>query len=108
MRMQRNICQPGTIVLATAGRDAGRFFLVTALDGPELLLADGKRRPLHKPKRKNPAHVQLTKQTLSLDQLTDKALRAVLNPMNEAAKRPLSKQNQIRKEVIDDVEAGCN
>lgn len=108
MRMQRNICQPGTIVLATAGRDAGRFFLVTALDGPELLLADGKRRPLSRPKRKNPAHVQQTKQTLSLDRLTDKALRAVLNPMNEAAKRPLRKQNQIRKEVIDDVEAGCN
>ena len=106
--MQRNVCQPGMIVLAKAGRDAGRFFLVTALDGAELLLADGKRRPLSKPKRKNPAHVQATKQTLCLESLTDKALRTALHPLNEAAKRPLSKQNQIRKEVIDDVEAGCN
>ncbi len=106
--MQRNICQAGMIVLATAGREAGRFFLVTATDGPELLLADGKNRPLSKPKRKNPAHVQQTKQTLPLENLTDKALRAVLNPMNEKAKRPLSKPNQIRKEVIDDVETGCN
>lgn len=108
MRMQRHICKPGMIVLATAGRDAGRFFLVTALDGTELLLADGKRRTLQKPKRKNPLHVQQTKQTMPLEHLTDKALRAVLNPMNEAASRPLSKQNQIRKEVIEDVEAGCN
>lgn len=94
--MQRNICCPGMIVLAKAGREAGRFFLVAALDGAELLLADGNRRTLSNPKRKNPAHVQTTKQTLSLEGLTDKALRAVLNPMNEKAKRPLSKPNQIR------------
>jgi ribosomal protein L14E/L6E/L27E len=106
--MQRNICQPGTVVLAKAGREAGCFFVVTALDGAELLLADGRHRPLSKPKRKNPAHVQATKQTLCLETLTDKALREVLRPLNEAAKRPLSKQNQIRKEVIDDVETGCN
>ena len=106
--MQRNICQPGTVVLAKAGREAGCFFLVTALDGAELLLADGRHRPLSKPKRKNPAHVQATKQTLCLTNLTDKALRAALHPLNEAAERPLSKQNQIRKEVIDDVETGCN
>ena len=106
--MQRNICRPGMIVLATAGREAGRFFLVTAVEGQELLLADGRHRLLAKPKRKNPAHVQATKQTLCLESLTDKALRTVLHPLNEAAKRPLSKQNQIRKEVIDDVETGCN
>ena len=94
--MQRNICSPGMIVLAKAGREAGRFFLVAALDGAELLLADGNRRTLSHPKRKNPAHVQATSQTLSLEGLTDKALRAFLNPMNEKAKRPLSKQNQIR------------
>ena len=94
--MQRNICEPGTIVLVKAGREAGRFFLVAALDGAELLLADGNRRTLSSPKRKNPAHVQATRQTLSLEGLTDKALRAVLNPMNEKAKRPLSKPNQIR------------
>lgn len=106
--MQRQICQPGTIVLAKAGRDAGRFFLVIAADGIELMLADGKTRTLQKPKRKNPAHVQATKQTLPLQGLTDKALRNALRPLNEAAESPHSKQNQIRKEVIDDVEAGCN
>ncbi|MBR3268056.1 MAG: KOW domain-containing RNA-binding protein [Oscillospiraceae bacterium] len=106
--MERRICQPGTVVLAKAGREAGRFFLVTALDGTELLLADGERRKLSKPKRKNPVHVQATKTVLPLDALTDKALRAALKPLNQAAKAPQTKKNQIRKEVIDDVETGCN
>ena len=106
--MQRQICQPGMIVRATAGRDAGRFFLVVALEGIELMLADGERRTLQHPKRKNPAHVQTTKQTLPLTGLTDKSLRNALRPLNEAASKPHSKQNQIRKEVIDDVETGCN
>ena len=106
--MERWQCQPGMIVRATAGRDAGRFFLVTATNGAELLLADGKRRTLANPKRKNPAHVQKTAQTLSTEGLTDRALRAALKPLNDAVSQPQSKPNQTRKEVIDDVETGCN
>ena len=106
--MERWKCRPGMIVRATAGRDAGRCFLVTALDGAELLLADGRRRTLANPKRKNPAHVQATAQTLELEGLTDRALRTALQPFNEAVSQPQSKPNQSRKEVIDDVEAGCN
>lgn len=106
--MERWQCQPGMIVRATAGRDAGRYYLVTALNGAELLLADGKRRTLLSPKRKNPAHVQKTNQTLSLEGLTDRALRTALRELNEQVSQPQSKPNQTRKEVIDDVEAGCN
>lgn len=106
--MERWQCQPGMIVRATAGRDAGRYYLVTALNGAELLLADGKRRTLLSPKRKNPAHVQKTNQTLSLEGLTDHALRTALRELNEQVSQPQSKPNQTRKEVIDDVEAGCN
>lgn len=106
--MERFLCEPGTVVLAKAGRDAGRYYLVTALNGCDLLLADGKRRTLAHPKRKNPAHVQKTRQTLSLSGLTDKALRAFLAPLNETVSRPQSKLNESRKEVIADVEAGCN
>lgn len=94
--MQRWIANTGMIVLATAGRDAGGFFLVVGHDGAELLLADGKRRTLAKPKRKNPAHVQATGQTIPLEALTDKQLRAVLKPLNEAISKPQTKMNQIR------------
>lgn len=106
--MQRFICEAGRIVCATAGREAGRYFIVTALDGAELLLADGERRTLLHPKRKNPAHVRKTDRTLPLEGLTDKALRRALAELNAAAKRPYSKLNESRKEVIEDVEAGCN
>ena len=106
--MQKQNCQPGTVVLVKKGRDAGRFLLVTALDGKDLMLADGKRRKLAKPKRKNPVHVQKTEIRLPLEALTDKALRKALMPLNSAADAPKTKMNQIRKEVIDDVEAGCN
>ena len=106
--MQRFILEPGQIVCAAAGREAGQYFIIAALDGAELLLADGGRRPLQRPKRKNPAHVRKTNRTLSLEGLTDKALRRALSDLNADARRPYSKQNESRKEVIEDVEAGCN
>ena len=47
----------GSIVLANAGRDQdGVFFVVGEADG-FVLLADGKRRKLEHPKRKNPGHL---------------------------------------------------
>ena len=46
------------VVKATAGRDAGKWFYVIAEDPIYLLLANGKDRPLDKPKRKKRKHVQ--------------------------------------------------
>lgn len=106
--MERLICEAGRIVLAKAGRDAGRYFLVIGLDGADLLLADGQRRTLAKPKRKNPVHVQRTDRLICPMPHSDRALRTVLHTLNEAANQPQSKPNQVRKEVIDDVETGCN
>ena len=47
----------GWVVRATAGRDGGGLFVVTGMAGCDLLLADGKRRRLAKPKRKKLLHV---------------------------------------------------
>ena len=73
-----------------------------------LLLADGKTRSLAKPKRKNPFHVRATAQVLDPAPQTDRALRSALKRLNDPVSVPQTKMNQIRKEVIDDVEAGCN
>ncbi|MBR3679956.1 MAG: KOW domain-containing RNA-binding protein [Oscillospiraceae bacterium] len=105
--MQTQSCQPGMIIRVTAGRDAGRFLLVTAYDGMDLLLADGESRTLSKPKRKNPKHVQATKHMLELEGLTDCALRRALKPF-QPEKPAQTRLNQTHKEVIVDVEAGCN
>ena len=49
----------GTIVLAEAGRDQdGLFFVVGESEG-FLHIADGKRRKLSHPKRKNPQHLRI-------------------------------------------------
>ena len=46
------------VVVSTAGRDAGEWFYVIGEDRNLLFLANGKDRPLDKPKRKKRKHVQ--------------------------------------------------
>ena len=46
------------VVVSTAGRDAGEWFYVIDEDPIFLFLANGKDRPLDKPKRKKRKHVQ--------------------------------------------------
>lgn len=51
----------GTVVIATAGKEKGGFYVVTqVLDSRYVLIADGRRRPLEKPKKKNTAHLKRT------------------------------------------------
>ena len=100
-------CLPGTIVRATAGRDAGRFFVVTAVTERDLFIADGQRRKLAQPKRKNPLHVQKTDQSLRLEELNDSRLRAALASLQPKIDGTRLNDSS-RKEVIDDVETGCN
>ena len=51
----------GWIARAAAGRDRGRIFCVVGSDPDRgcLLLADGKRRKLGRPKAKRPLHLEL-------------------------------------------------
>ena len=46
------------VVQATAGRDSGKLFYVIAQEDDYLVLANGKDRPLDRPKRKKRKHVQ--------------------------------------------------
>ena len=82
----------GWIVRATAGRDKDGLFCVVGVDGESgmLLLADGKRRKVTRPKRKKLGHVEaLTDEGRQYDHpaieklkqgqaLTDKELRRAL------------------------------
>ena len=45
------------IVRSAAGRDKGKLFVVLAVEGEYLLLADGKSRKVESPKRKKRRHV---------------------------------------------------
>ena len=70
------------VVVSTAGRDAGEWFYVIAEDPIYLNLANGKDRPLDKPKRKKRKHVRkvLRSETRVADKLRqgDKVLNSEL------------------------------
>ena len=67
----------GTIVRAIAGRDADGYFVVTALDGEFVWIADGDRRKLDKPKHKRRKHLRRTCTVMDLNGITDKKLRTL-------------------------------
>ena len=57
-RLKRIPIEPGRVVVSRAGRDEGRALVVLALDGDGYaLVADGRLRPVKKPKRKKFRHL---------------------------------------------------
>ena len=71
--------QPGQVVCSLAGRDAKGLFMVVACGEGWAALADGKRRPLERPKRKNPRHIRKTNTVLELSSIdTNRKLRRAL------------------------------
>ena len=47
------------VVKSTAGRDQGELFYILKVEGQYLMLANGKDRPLDRPKRKKCKHVAM-------------------------------------------------
>lgn len=77
----------GQIVLSKKGRDKGRYLAVTSADQNGVYVIDGKERPICRPKRKNPKHVDATKQCLSEESFaTNRALRKALREWEEKMK----------------------
>ena len=69
----------GTVVCSTAGRDNGRLLAVVGTDNGWVFVCDGKERPLHRAKRKNPRHLIRTEYRLDEESLaTDLRLRRTL------------------------------
>lgn len=69
----------GTVVQSKAGRDRGCFLAVLATEGDFALVADGRERPLGRPKKKRLKHLAVTNMHIELSGITsDKQLRAAL------------------------------
>ena len=74
------------IVRSDAGRDEGKLFVVLAVEGEYLLLADGKGRKVESPKRKKRRHVlfvaadetRLSEKIRSDEKITNSELRRTL------------------------------
>jgi len=67
------------VVLSLAGRDKGQLLTVVFTDDAGVWLADGKRRTLEHPKRKNPRHLRPLDIELGQEAMTtNRALRRAL------------------------------
>ncbi|KUK13125.1 MAG: KOW domain-containing RNA-binding protein [Synergistetes bacterium] len=53
-------------MISKAGKDKGRYFVIVGVDleGDRLVLCDGEKRSIERPKKKNIIHVQFTNQFL--------------------------------------------
>ena len=80
-----------SIVRSDAGRDKGKLFIVMAVQGEYLLLADGKSRKLESPKRKKRKHVlfvaadenRVSQKIISDEKVTNSELRRTLAAYRE-------------------------
>ena len=77
--------EKGTVVISRAGRDKGRLLAVVGTEGEFVLVADGKERPLARPKKKNPKHLARTNMRTETDGISDKALRRALRELSADA-----------------------
>ena len=73
----------GMVVKAKAGRDAGGCYLVLRCEGRYCWIADGRRRKISSPKKKNLLHLTATNHSLEGKEITsDRALRRILAQWN--------------------------
>lgn len=77
--------EAGMIVWSASGHDADSFYVVVSVEPGYVRLADGKLRPLEKPKRKNMRHIRKTGTRLDLAGLTtNRKLREALSAYRNA------------------------
>ncbi len=70
--------KPGAVVESIRGHDEG-FFVIVRLEDGFAYLANGKQRPIERPKQKNPKHLRATSVVLDLSRIqTNRQLKAAL------------------------------
>lgn len=71
-------------MVSTAGRDKGLFMAVLGAQADGVVVADGRKRRIQHPKRKNPCHVAATGSTVSdASMATNRELRRALAAVRE-------------------------
>ena len=73
----------GCVVKSISGRDAQRFYLVVKIEDGFVWIADGKVRPLERPKLKNPKHLRTTNTQVQVENFaTNNQLKRLLHSFN--------------------------
>ena len=87
----------GQVVRSIAGHDKGGFLAVVGVDPPCVLVCDGKRRPLERPKRKKLFHLAPTAAILPEEALqTNRQIHTALRRFQEK----LRQQSETGKEAL--------
>ncbi|MBQ3195907.1 MAG: KOW domain-containing RNA-binding protein [Clostridia bacterium] len=73
----------GRPVLSLAGHDKGTLLCVVGTEGDMFFVADGRRRKVQNPKRKQIKHIVFIEAAAHSGPLTNKALRAYLRGVSE-------------------------
>ncbi|HEY8390603.1 MAG TPA: KOW domain-containing RNA-binding protein [Clostridia bacterium] len=69
--MEKPTAELGRVVCSKAGRDAGKYFIISGVvDEGYVLIVDGKFHKLSNPKKKNIKHLKFLKDTINV--LTEK------------------------------------
>lgn len=73
------LLESGQVVRSIAGHDQGLLFVAVSVQGAFVWLANGKTRPLEKPKRKSVKHIRKTNLVLESSSIaTNRRLRQAL------------------------------
>lgn len=81
----------GRVCHATAGRDAGKYFLIFEIvDSDYVLIVDGKERSISKPKKKKLKHLKMNAEVIEKiaekivegKQIHDPEIKSVLRPFS--------------------------
>lgn len=75
----------GLPAVSLAGHDKGTLLCVVGMEGERLLLADGRRRKVQTPKRKQFKHIVFIEATAHSGPWTNKAIRKYLSGVQELA-----------------------
>ncbi|MCL2036644.1 MAG: KOW domain-containing RNA-binding protein [Oscillospiraceae bacterium] len=75
---QSGVSKTYPLCKSSAGRDKGSWYAIIRREPGFVYIADGRRRKVESPKRKNEKHVEITRKTIELCYFTDKSLRKSL------------------------------
>ena len=67
-----------SLAKSSAGHDKGSWYAVISRESGFVYIADGRRRKIQSPKKKNIRHIEITRKMVKLDYFTDKSLRKAL------------------------------
>ena len=85
----------GSIVYSKAGRDKGRYFVVTGMEGEYIYMVDGCLRKISRPKKKKVKHVEpkpfqakeISEERLLNREVLDSEIRKCLASMGTSEKK---------------------